>query len=70
MGDRYTIDEFSREFADTTIRVNVVIEKPKTLFQRFCNCFCWKKSAPAPILKKHIVRRHSNVRSLYNRNTL
>ncbi len=70
MGDRYTIDEFSQEFADTTIRVNVVIEKPRTFFQRISDCFRWRKPAPAPILKKRIVRRHSNVRSLYNRNTL
>ena len=70
MGDRYTIDEFSREFADTTIRVNVVIEQPKTILQRIFNCFRWRKSDPAPILKKRIVRRHSNVRSLYNRNAL
>jgi hypothetical protein len=70
MGDRYTIDEFSQEFADTTIHVNVVIEKPRTFFQRISDCFRWRKSAPAPIIKKRIVRRHSNVRSLYNRNTL
>ena len=69
MGDRYTIDEFSRQFADTTVNINIIIDKPKTLFQRICNCFCWKKPVQPPILKKHNARRRSNVRSLFKRDT-
>ena len=45
MGDRFTIDEFSREYASSTV-VNIspslAIQQsppPKTLFQRLCFCF-------------------------------
>ena len=68
MGDRYTIDEFSREFADSSITVRVVIDNPKTLLQRIFGCF-YNKPVPSPIVKKHFVRRRSNVRTLFKRDT-
>ena len=61
MGDRYTIDEFSKEFAapaPATI--------PKTIFQRFFGCFSRQQTKPQ-VLRKHsnLERKRSYVRTIY-----
>jgi len=60
MGDRYTIDEFSKEFAASAIPTTV----HKTLFQRLFGCF----SQPQPqtqLVKKNSRIKRSYVRTIY-----
>jgi HNH endonuclease len=71
MGDRYTIDEFSRKFASTeTVVVNIVSEPAQdraSWFQRLCSCFIPKKkpTEPKPKPMAKFVRKRSNVRSIF-----
>lgn len=70
MGDRFTIDEFSKQYASTTV-INVapsldIHTQPKTLFQRLFCCFI--RQAP-PVrssvnLRKVQVRKRSQFRSI------
>ena len=74
MGDRFTIDEFSREYASSTV-VNIspslAIQQsppPKTLFQRLCCCFIRKPSIvkpPSIVLKKVQLKKRSHLRSVF-----
>jgi hypothetical protein len=62
MGDRYTIDEFSKEFAAPA---PATIPK-KTIFQRFFGCFNRQQNKPQ-VLRKHsnLERKRSYVRTIY-----
>ena len=64
MGDRYTIDEFSKEFASTT---TASLPVPKTLFQRFFGCFNRQQPQTIQIIRKHsnLERKRSFVRTIY-----
>ena len=75
MGDRFTIDEFRREYASSTV-VNIspslAIQQspppPKTLFQRLCCCFIRKPSIvkpPSIVLKKVQLKKRSHLRSVF-----
>jgi hypothetical protein len=60
MGDRFTIDEFSRQFADTS-----AAPVPLTFLQRIF-CFFQKKSVTSSIKKKPQIGRHrSAVRTIF-----
>lgn len=63
MGDRYTIDEFSREFAASASMPAAV---PKTIFQRFFGCFSRQQTKPQ-VIRKHLhhERKRSFVRTIY-----
>jgi 5-methylcytosine-specific restriction endonuclease McrA len=62
MGDRYTIDEFSKEFASS--RIDKII--PKTLFQRFFGCFNPPQPQPQiQLVKKNCHIKRSYVRTIY-----
>ena len=58
MGDRYTIDEFSRQFAAKAVK--------KTWYQRLFSCF-YKKPAepPVPKTKPTFIRKRSNIRTIF-----
>ena len=62
MGDRYTIDEFSKEFA-----ASAPLPIPKTLFQRFFGCFIMPEQQAIKIIRKHsnLERKRSFVRTIY-----
>jgi hypothetical protein len=62
MGDRFTIDEFSRQFAATAVPM-----PSPTLFQRFFGCFNKPQTQPVIISRKKInlVRNRSFVRTIY-----
>jgi hypothetical protein len=70
MGDRFTIDEFSRQYASTTV-INVspslTVQQPvKTLFQRLFCCFI-RKTPPVkqPVaLRKVQIKKRSQFRSI------
>jgi len=73
MGDRFTIDEFSKEYASSTV-VNIspslAIQQspPKTLFQRLCCCFIRQPSAvrpPSIVLRKTQIKKRSHLRSVF-----
>ena len=59
MGDRFTIDEFSKQFAAS--KINTII--PKTLFQRFFGCFI----TPQPQPQTQLIKRNSRVKRSYVR---
>jgi 5-methylcytosine-specific restriction endonuclease McrA len=59
MGDRYTIDEFSKEFASSRIDKSI----PKTLFQRLFGCF----NLPQPQLQTQLVKKNSRIKRSYVR---
>ena len=61
MGDRFTIDEFSKQFASP-----VLLSSP-TLFQRFFGCFNKPQPQATQITKKNInlQRNRSFVRTIY-----
>ena len=63
MGDRYTIDEFSKEFAAPA---PAPVTIPKTIFQRFFGCFSRQQTKPQ-VLRKHsnLERKRSFVRTIY-----
>ena len=58
MGDRFTIDEFSRQFAST-------VTVPTSLFQRFFGCFNKPQLPPQPQKKIKLERKRSYVRTIY-----
>ena len=72
MGDRFTIDEFSKQYASSTvinIAPSLTVGQPptKTLFQRLCCCFIRnppivKSSSFA--LRKVQIKKKSNFRSV------
>jgi hypothetical protein len=72
MGDRYTIDEFSRQFAPAPLPVPVSVPVPlplpvpaPTLFQRLFGCFN-KPEPPAQTRRNlHLERKRSHVRTIY-----
>jgi 5-methylcytosine-specific restriction endonuclease McrA len=62
MGDRFTIDEFSRQFAASAVPTTV----PKTLFQRFFGCFIMpQQQGIQPRKKINLERKRSYVRTIY-----
>jgi hypothetical protein len=74
MGDRYTIDEFSRQFAPAPLPVPVPMPVPApvpapTLFQRLFGCFNKPKPKPEPPAQTrrnlHLERKRSHVRTIY-----
>ena len=70
MGDRFTIDEFSKQYASSTV-INItpsldIQTRPQTLFQKLCCCFM-RKPIPKviqPSLKKLQFRRKSQLRTV------
>ena len=69
MGDRFTIDQFSNQFAAATPQSEPVSNPiPKTLFQRLCGCFSLQKREPKA-LKQIIIKakpiKQSSVRSIF-----
>ena len=62
MGDRFTIDEFSKQFASSTII-------PKTLFQRFFGCFNMPQAQPQPQyhVPVQLIKRNSRIKRSYVR---
>ena len=69
MGDRFTIDDFSNQFAASIVQEPISVPISKTLFQRFCGCFssrirAEKAQKPPTIIQKKIVKR-SSVRSIF-----
>ena len=69
MGDRFTIDQFSNQFAAATPQSEPVSNPiPKTLFQRLCGCFTLQKREPKA-LKQIIIKakpiKQSSVRSIF-----
>jgi len=65
MGDRYTIDEFSKEFA-ASASASLSAAVPKTIFQRFFGCFIRQQTKPQ-VIRKHsnLERNRSFVRTIY-----
>ncbi len=63
MGDRFTIDEFSKEFAASASASTVTV--PTTLFQRFFGCFNKPQQLPKPQKKLNLERKRSYVRTIY-----
>ena len=67
MGDRFTIDDFSNQFASAV--VNVPNPIPKTLFQRFCGCFSSRiraeKALPQNKIQIKSIVKRSSVRSIF-----
>ena len=69
MGDRFTIDQFSNQFAAATPQSEPVSNPiPKTLFQRLCGCFTLQKREPKA-LKQIVIKakpiKQSSVRSIF-----
>lgn len=66
MGDRFTIDEFSKQFAASITTVPLPATIPKTLFQRFFGCFS-RSQIQSQIIKKNsnLERKRSYVRTIY-----
>lgn len=69
MGDRFTIDQFSNQFAAATPQSEPISNPiPKTLFQRLCGCFSLQKREPKA-LKQIIIKakpiKQSSVRSIF-----
>jgi hypothetical protein len=72
MGDRFTIDEFSKQYASSTV-INVapsldIQRQQKTLFQRLCCCFIRKSppvKLPSIVLRKIHVKKRSHIRSVF-----
>lgn len=70
MGDRFTIDQFSNQFAASAAPEPepVLNPIPKTLFQRLCGCFTLQKREPKA-LKQIIIKakpiKQSSVRSIF-----
>ena len=70
MGDRFTIDEFSKHYASSTV-INItpsldINVPPKTFFQKLCCCFM-RKTIPRiiqPAVKKVQFRRKSQFRTV------
>ena len=69
MGDRFTIDQFSNQFAAATPQSEPVSNPiPKTLFQRLCGCFTLQKREPKA-LKQIVIKakplKQSSVRAIF-----
>lgn len=69
MGDRFTIDQFSNQFAAATPQSEPVSNPiPKTLFQRLCGCFSLQKREPKA-LKQIVIKakpiKQSSVRAIF-----
>ena len=62
MGDRFTIDEFSKQFA-----ASASLPAPTTLFQRFLGCFNKPQPQAIQVIRKHsnLERKRSYVRTIY-----
>jgi HNH endonuclease len=70
MGDRFTIDEFSRQFAAEEVAINIPglpIATQQSWFQRFCSCLYWRKpiDAKTKTKTKFIKRGRSSVRTIF-----
>jgi hypothetical protein len=65
MGDRYTIDEFSKEFA-ASAPLPAPVSVPKTIFQRLFGCFS-RPQTQSQVIRKHLnlERKRSYVRTIY-----
>lgn len=65
MGDRFTIDEFSKQFAASITTVPLPV--PKTLFQRFFGCFDKQQPQAIQVIRKNsnLERKRSFVRTIY-----
>ena len=69
MGDRFTIDQFSNQFAAATPQSEPISNPiPKTLFQRLCGCFSLQKREPKA-LKQIVIKakpnKQSSVRAIF-----
>jgi len=68
MGDRFTIDDFSKQYASSTV-INItpsldVHVKPQTFFQKLCCCFIRKPPPVKPPLRKVQYRKKSQFRTI------
>jgi hypothetical protein len=69
MGDRFTIDEFSRKFAGESVTINIPPSPEQTRntwFQALCSCFSWRKPVVPNVRKPKFIRRRSKVRTLFS----
>jgi 5-methylcytosine-specific restriction endonuclease McrA len=67
MGDRYTIEEFSRLHASLASSGSSAEKKPESFWQRLCSCFA-RKAPPKPpslVTKRSLNNSRFSVRTIY-----